>query len=78
MFVRYRQVMIDCAEGKYTCGDTHTLVVCLKVIAQVHLYPTDEQKISLLQTLEAVNGVCNRISDSHPFRLPPLTTSDIR
>ena len=44
----------------------------MKLIAQVRLYPTDEQKRSLLQTLEAANDVCNRISDyawnKHVFR----------
>lgn len=38
-------------------------MIDMKLIAQVRLYPTDEQKTSLLQTLEAANAVCNRISD---------------
>ncbi len=34
----------------------------MKLIAQVRLYPTDEQAAYLLQTLEAANAVCNQIS----------------
>lgn len=44
----------------------------MKLIAQVRLYPTKEQASSLKQTLEATNGVCNRISayawDKRVFR----------
>jgi predicted transposase len=44
----------------------------MKLVAQVRLYPTDEQKSSLLQTLESANAVCNRISsyawDNRIFR----------
>jgi IS605 OrfB family transposase len=35
----------------------------MKLIAQVRLYPTEEQASRLLLTLEAANAVCNRISD---------------
>lgn len=35
----------------------------MKLIAQVRLYPTEEQASRLLQTLEAANAACNRISD---------------
>lgn len=35
----------------------------MKLIAQVRLYPTEEQAAYLLQTLEAANAACNRISD---------------
>lgn len=34
----------------------------MKLIAQVRLYPTNEQAAFLLQTLEAANAVCNQIS----------------
>jgi putative transposase len=35
----------------------------MKLIAQVRLSPTDEQASRLLQTLEAANAACNRISE---------------
>jgi putative transposase len=35
----------------------------MKLIVQVRLYPTEEQADYLLQTLEAANVACNRISD---------------
>lgn len=35
----------------------------MKLIAQVRLYPTDEQHRYLLQTLEATNALCNHLSD---------------
>src|ERR1700690_2855939 len=38
------------------------MIVVMKLIAQVRLYPTDEQAVYLLQTIEAANAVCNQIS----------------
>ena len=44
----------------------------MKLIAQVRLYPTNEQAAYLLQTLEEANAACNRISayawEHHVFR----------
>jgi putative transposase len=44
----------------------------MKLIAQVRLYPTDEQAAYLLQTLETANAACNQIStyawNHHVFR----------
>ncbi|MEO8392600.1 MAG: transposase [Chloroflexota bacterium] len=44
----------------------------MKLIAQVRLYPTEEQATYLLQTLEEANAACNRISryawENHIFR----------
>lgn len=35
----------------------------MKLIAQVRLYPTDEQRAYLLQTLEQANALCNQLSE---------------
>lgn len=40
-----------------------TIIKCMKLIAQIRLNPTPEQAAYLLQTLEAANALCNRISD---------------
>lgn len=57
----------------------------MKLIAQVKLLPTDEQRHYLLQTLEQANALCNLMSDYTwqqrvfgAFKLQKLTYHDMR